>query len=280
LGDFAVDTAVSGADGRYTATLSPEWEIWGPNGGYVATIALRAAGAESRFTRPATFTGQFLSVARFEPVELHVELLRSTKTAEALRVSMTQGDRTILEAHVWTVGDIDGLTHDDAPMPSVAPPRDVLSREERMRDLPPPPVTYRFWENLDDRPIDWIANWQDREPSEPSYRAWMQYRPRATFDDPFVDAGRSLLLVDTMGWPAAVRAHREPIGFIAPNIDVATHFHRLQPDSEWLFIETTAPVAADGLIGFGSRVWSETGALLASGGGQLLCRPATTSPAG
>ena len=54
MGDFALDTAVSGEDGRYTATLSHDWEIWGPNGGYVAAIALRAAGAHSRFDRPAT----------------------------------------------------------------------------------------------------------------------------------------------------------------------------------------------------------------------------------
>jgi acyl-CoA thioesterase-2 len=46
MGDLAADTRVEQVgNGRYGAHLSSEWEIWGPMGGYVAAIALRAAGA-------------------------------------------------------------------------------------------------------------------------------------------------------------------------------------------------------------------------------------------
>src|SRR5205823_4892878 len=83
MGNLAADTAVSGADGRYQATLSPDWEIWGPNGGYVASIALRAAGAHSAFDRPATFSCHYLAVARFDAVDLDVRTLRRTKRAES-----------------------------------------------------------------------------------------------------------------------------------------------------------------------------------------------------
>ena len=48
MGDLDRDTAVVGDGGRYTATLSDDWEIWGPNGGYIAAILLRAAGASHR----------------------------------------------------------------------------------------------------------------------------------------------------------------------------------------------------------------------------------------
>ena len=54
-----------------------DWEIWGPCGGYVAAIALRAAGAESPFARPASFFCHYLSVADFAPVDLVVTPLRS-----------------------------------------------------------------------------------------------------------------------------------------------------------------------------------------------------------
>ena len=48
MGDVEIDTAPEPVgDGRYRAGCMGDWEIWGPCGGYVAAIALRAAGAES-----------------------------------------------------------------------------------------------------------------------------------------------------------------------------------------------------------------------------------------
>jgi hypothetical protein len=48
MGNLDDDTRLIGAEGLYTTQLSPDWKIWEPNGGYVAAIALRAAGLESR----------------------------------------------------------------------------------------------------------------------------------------------------------------------------------------------------------------------------------------
>src|SRR6266576_6819006 len=99
MGDLAIDTAVDGGDGRYTARLSRDWEIWGPNGGYVASIALRGAGAHARFDRPASLVGHFLGVASFDaPLEVRVTTLRAAKRAESIRVSLTQGDQPIFDA--------------------------------------------------------------------------------------------------------------------------------------------------------------------------------------
>lgn len=113
MGDLAVDTAVEAlGDGRYRAVLSGEWEIWGPMGGYVAAFALRAAGAESRFNRPVSFFCHYLHVAAFEPIELQVSTLRSARTALSQRVTITQGERQVLEATVWSAGEVEGLEHD------------------------------------------------------------------------------------------------------------------------------------------------------------------------
>ncbi|MEU6040874.1 hypothetical protein ABZ801_36330 [Actinomadura sp. NPDC047616] len=43
MGDLAADAAVTGENGHYTAELSPEWAAWGPNGGYLTAILVRAA---------------------------------------------------------------------------------------------------------------------------------------------------------------------------------------------------------------------------------------------
>ena len=70
--------------------------MWGPNGGYVAAIALRAALAESRLPRPASFHCQFLAVGEFAPVEVHVASLGGGKRAEALRIEVAQGQRLLI----------------------------------------------------------------------------------------------------------------------------------------------------------------------------------------
>jgi acyl-CoA thioesterase len=281
MADLDATTALEGGEGRYSATLSDDWEIWGPNGGYVASIALRAAGLESRFARPASFMAHFLAAGRFERVDVEVTMLRSTRVAESLRVQLRQGDRVLLEAMVWTVDHLEGLEHDVAPLPDDVPVPLTLRTTDELRaaaGVADSPYA-RFWANLEQRPLDWVEDWEHREAGEPVFRGWMRFRPVATFADPFVDAARSLLLLDTMGWPATMRGYAPPVEFIAPNVDLAVHFHRLDPTSEHLFVEAVAPIAADGLIGARSRVWSESGALLATGTQQLLCRPAGPRPA-
>jgi acyl-CoA thioesterase-2 len=274
MGDLSVDTAVEGADGRYRAHLSRDWEIWGPNGGYLAVIALRAAGAHTSLRRPATFSCHYLGVADFDDVDLDVRTIRSSRRTASVAVSMTQHGTPILEAQAWIVGDIDGLEHDAALIPEVAPPDELPNVDELVADDERGPF-HAFWSNFEERPLSWLsrAEWESREPGEPSLRSWFRYKPRDTFDDPFVDAGRSLLLVDTMGWPAAVRAYTSDLPFYAPSLDVTARFHAAAPESPWLLVECTSPVARDGLVASAASVWSGEGRLLASGGQQMLCRP-------
>jgi acyl-CoA thioesterase len=274
MGDLDADTRLAGAEGSYTTSLSPDWKIWGPNGGYVAAIALRAAGLESRRARPASFSCLFLEAGAFAPAQVRVEALRRGRAAEAFAVRLEQAGRSLLSAQVWTVGELDGLAHDTSSAPPVPSPEDLLPIEKLLSptDMSPHP----FWGNLERRPIDWVPP-QQRVPTDPIVRCWYRFRPRARFEDPFLDAARCLILLDTMSWPAVRSAYVEQPAYLAPSLDVSAQFHALAPESEWLLCETSAEIAREGLIGFRSRVWSEDRHLLASGAGQLLCRPA---PAG
>jgi acyl-CoA thioesterase len=273
MGDFALDTGLDGGEGRYQAKLSQDWRIWGPNGGYIAAIALRAAGRESRLARPATFTCQFLDVGAFAPAQVRVEAWRRGRAAEAFGVSLEQDGKHLLEAQVWTVGELDGLAHDVSQAPDVPSPEELPEFAPTPAPGDPPP--HPFWQNLERRPLDREPTGQ-RRAGHPTSRGWYRFRPRACFDDPYVDAARSLLLLDTMSWPAVRMLYVEQPAVIAPSLDVSAQFHALDPASEWLLVETSAEVARDGLIGFRSRVWSQKRQLLASGGGQLVCRPAPT----
>jgi acyl-CoA thioesterase-2 len=272
VGDLDADTRLAGGEGRYTATLSADWRIWGPNGGYLAAIALRAAGLESQLARPASFSCQFLEAGAFEPAQVRVEALRRGRAAEAHSVWIEQSGRRLLSANVWTVGKLDGLEHDTSRAPAVPSPKELPGFETLIAGIEAPPP-HPFWANLERRPIDWVPPDQ-RVPTDPIVRCWYRFRPRSRFEDPFLDAARSLILLDTMSWPAVRSAYVEQPAFLAPSLDVSAQFHTLAPESEWLLCETTAEIAREGLIGYRSRVWSEDRHLLASGAGQLLCRPA------
>jgi acyl-CoA thioesterase-2 len=269
MGDLTDDTRVIESDGRYTASISPSWQAWGPNGGYLSAIALRAAAATSTLLRPASYSCHYLNVASFDDVELTVGVLRSSRRAESLRVAMWQGDRPILEALVWVAVEGEGLQHDDAAMPEVPPPSQATLWTSP--DRAPIPM----WRNLEGRMVGWpeTQRWEERSAGSPRRFDWFRFMPRATFDDPFLDAARSLILIDTMMFPAAALAYEEPMRYIAPSLDLSVQFHRLVPDEEWLLCESLSPLAEDGLVGGSARIWTQDGRLVASGAQQMISKP-------
>ena len=272
MGDLSVDTAVEGADGSWTATLSPDWEIWGPNGGYVASVALRAAGAHTAFPRPASLLCHFLGVARFAPVQITTTTLRGAKRAESVRVSITQDGAPVAEAMVWAVDDdLGGLEHDVTQAPQVPGPHDLTTPPELDPAVPRP--GFAFGQNVEQRPVAWVPP-AERTSHEPALLSWMRFRPQPVFDDPWVDACRSVVLVDTYMWPAAASGYAPgTLTHQAPSLDLAVSFHAPAPTSEWLLVDARAPLAAGGLVAGRSALWSQDGALVASGGQQMLCRP-------
>jgi acyl-CoA thioesterase II len=282
VGDLDKDTTVSEVgEGRYSARLNEDWAIWGPNGGYVASIALRAAGQTCGRTRPASIVAHYLSVAQFDDVELTTTVLRRSRVATSVRVTMQQGDRPILDALVWGVDEVDAdaqLVHEMATMPEVPGHDQVLSFDELIARGIREPSPFVFWDNVDMHPIGWEDGYPPPGPLDPTAHSWWRFRPTARFDDPWVDACRLLIPIDTMGWPAAhlPHAHRDPLDVMAPTIDVSARFHQAPEtaDGGWLFTEALSPVAAAGLVNATGRVWSPDGTLLASGGQTMLCRRA------
>lgn len=266
MADFADDTTVHSVDaGRYRAELSPAWEVWGPIGGYVAAIALRALAAGSELPRPASFHCDFLSVARFGPVELDVATLRRGKRTHALRVAMHQDGTPILSATGWFVADgMSGLEHEHAAFP-VVPPASALKSYAELADNYA--EWFPFWRSADGRPV------QGKEPHPPAWQTWMRLLDTRRPLDPVVEAGRMLLWLDMMMWNAASAPHPWPESHLAPNLDLAATFHAFAPAEEWLLCDSYAPVARDGVIGCRGHVWTPAGALLASANATLFCRP-------
>ncbi|HKG03841.1 MAG TPA: thioesterase family protein [Conexibacter sp.] len=265
--DLEQATRVEGQDGRYAAQLSDAWEIWGPNGGYLAAIALRAAGEVAQIARPSSFYCHFLSSPAFAAVQLEVTMLKQGRRAESLQVAMTQEGRPIMQAMVKTVAGGPGHSDHHLQMPDVASPEELQSYEQLLSPERRPP--FKFWDNIERRPIDQV---RPPEPAEPVLREWARYRPTPCFDDPFVDASRALILLDTYGFPASYRRFRS-MEYLAPNLDTGAWFHHFNPACEWLLVDHACTVADDGLMAVDGKVWDTDGCLLATGAAQLLCIP-------
>jgi acyl-CoA thioesterase-2 len=269
VGDLAKDTAVHGENGRYRATVSGDWEIWGPMGGYVAAIALRAAAEEAPpGLEPASFTCQFLSPARFEDVDINVSVRRASRRAAAITAHITQNDAPILDAQVWFATTSDVVRHDYAKPHPHGHPDDHRSISEYEPDGP----TFPFWNNFDAKPLYWVEDWDAFPGADPEWSEWVKFLPASTFDEPVLEAARLLLLGDLPSFPAAVRAHPGPRTFVSPSLDLAVQFHRLDDLGEWLLVQGVSPIAERGVMAFRSDVWTADGRQAASGSGQLLLR--------
>lgn len=257
---------LGGSDGHYQTTLSKDWQIWGPNGGYLAALALQAAGMQSKIRRPASISCQFLTSPRFEAVELEVTALRERRRSEAWSVQMLQAGEPVLQALVRTASQAPGPAH-QTKMPAVLGPESLKTYWELWPDSPGQRMP--FWRNIEGRGVDQSLS---LEPRTGPRRDWAKFQPQPCFDEPFIDAARCLILLDTWGWPA-VHSMYPQADFIAPNLDVSVWFHDFSPTSEWLLIEHESPIAAQGLVGVCGKVWSQDGRLLATGGAQLCCLP-------
>jgi acyl-CoA thioesterase II len=273
LRDIGLDTAVSGLDGRYTANLSEGWEIWGPQGGYVAAVALRGAEAASSFGRPVSFACHFLRAAQVGRADIRVESLRRARRAESLRVILLQEGVAILEALVWTVDELAGIDHDAVPVPDAPEPEDVESWGAYLPDGEPP---FPFWRNFDlrwlvPRPREW------GKATEPRSLVWSKLRVTPALGEPFVDAARMLVVADSAMYPAATFAHDEAFPYVAPSLDLVMSFHRSGADSEWLLVEGTSPLSESALVAGRAAIWSRDGRLLASATQQMLQRQAESS---
>lgn len=261
---FALDqaTTLTGADGNYKIELSDRWQLWGPSGGYLSAIALRAAGDISALERPVSFYCHFLKSPKFAEVTVNASFERAGKRAESISVTMEQDGETVLTALVRTASESSGHTHDVTSMPTDIPPSDA----EPFRYTGPGSEHYTYWDHFERRPVVTISSTTSREPLS---REWIRSLPTAKFEDPFIDAARPLMMLDTLGYLAARQKYPDA-SLVAPNLDTSAWFHDISAQTDWLLLEHTNPVSNDGVMFVSGNVWSEDGKLVASGSAQLL----------
>jgi len=273
VGDLAEDTAIERiGHGRYRAAISSDWALWGPVGGYLAAIALRAAGAHSAMPLPASLSCQYLAPARFDVVDLEVDCLRTSRHAKSLTVLMRQHGTPVMSALVWTIADdIKGPERRLSCPPDVPAPEQVaeivLNRNLANNTATGATATGTFWQNLELRTVP-----VDQSQSEGlRIHSWAKFRPRAYFNDPWVDACRELISIDTAIFPVIATALAGG-KYVALSIDLYVAFHSPPPAEDYLLVTAQSTAAGAGLVSGTAQTRSVDGTLTASGGSQLMCR--------
>lgn len=260
--DLDLATRLDGADGEYEIELSDNWQLWGPSGGYLSAIALRAAGEVAQLERPASFYCHFVRAPKFGPAAVKATMVRPGRRAESIAVEIHQDGKLMLTALVRTVAPADGFAHQLNDAPDVAPPDDL----PEFRWDGDGSDRYTYWNNFERRAVS--GRW-GVEGDPPIQREWVKSLPTARFDDPFIDAARPLMALDTYGYIATNRKYFNE-RFISPNLDTSTWFHDIGAQTDWLLIDHASPTARDGVIAVDGRVWSSDGKLVATGAAQLI----------
>jgi acyl-CoA thioesterase II len=263
-------TKITGTAKGLLATIDPEWCVWGPIGGYVAAIAMRAVGLVAPAGhRPVTFTCQFLAKGEPGEVEVIVETLKSGSTS-FFNVRLVQRGATFVQAQVCTTSKLAGPDEVGVKAPDLPRPEALESFATQLLRFGHAPMG--FWRNVDGRQVDF------RPPGDPDPRGcrtecWFRFEEWKLTVDPFLDGARALILVDTSIWRAYNRGQSELPKHVAPSLDLAVWFHDAAPDAQWQLVEANADFARHALLNGAAKVWSEGGRLVASGGGQCLFVP-------
>lgn len=259
---FDVATAVTRvAEGRWSAEIDAGWFApMGPNGGYLASVVLRAlteavADAERA---PRSLNLHYLRPPAAGPAEVAVTVERTGRSLTTLSARLEQDGRLcVLALAAFAVDMPSAVDYVEAP-PTATP-----FAELRRLDAPEgtPPITHR----LDVRPA--IGPLPFSGADEGCTGGWLAF---ATPRD--ADALACATLVDAW-WPAPFVRLTAPIA--APTVDLSIHFRARLPvgGAGPVLGRFTSRTSAQGFFEEDAELWSADGVLLAQGRQLALARP-------
>ncbi len=270
MGTLTEATRLTATDHGFIVELDSAWEGWGPAGGYLAAIALRAAGVSvPEGHRPVTLSAQFLAKAEPGNAVVRVDIGKSGGSSQ-VNVSLWQLDRCFFQAQIWTTSRDFGPCQIEARMPDVPAAAGLETLETHFSLLGRKLVT--FWANLERRPVEFRAPGGPR-PRTRRLQRWYRFRHETATADVFGNAGRAAVLIDANIWAAHWRMLDQEPDYAGPSLDLIMSFHDAAALSEWLLLDAASDVAVNGIVHATGRVWTNDGCLVATGGGNCLVVP-------
>ena len=259
--DFDRETAVAPTgDGVYRCELSPLWSVHrGPNGGYLAAVALRAlteaVGDPDRaprsltihYARPPVVPGSLDVVTRVE---------RSGRSLTSLSARLVQGDQLIGLALAAFSRPRPGPEFCDlVPPDDVPPPDECMPRQLPTDPSIPMPAIARRWETR------WAVGSPPGTQGDTALAGGWIRLPEGRAVDALVVAAM------TDGWIPPVFS-RVAQAMIVPTVDLTIHFRTTLPladarSDDWVLASFRTDAAADGFLEEDGSLWSQSGVLLA-----------------
>lgn len=258
MGTFATDTAVrSLGDGEYAYDIGAEWwVVAGPNGGYLAAIAVRALQAEADpGDRPLrSLTLHYLRAPEAGPGTIEVVREREGRSVTFARLTMSQDGRPFATGLAVLAVDHDSFELAAARPPDVPGPDEIDALPD-VDEAPP------FARNFDYRPAV-----EPAVAGEAVTGGWL--RPRG--GDHELDAALVAAICDSW-FPAVFSVVHEPMA--VPTLDLTVHLRAPLPrPAGWVLGRFVTRTAAGGLLEEDAELFSPDGVLLAHSRQLALAR--------
>ncbi len=246
---FDADTALEPAgEGRVRATVSRSWFVAdGPNGGFIAALAVRALRETVPDLPPRSLTLHFLVAPAEGPVELACAIVRRGRTTAFLRLELIQDGAPVVlglaACAPW---------RPDAPSFADVAPAPLADPDDCVRVEPGRPGQPAFLANYDLR-------LQRPDPAARPTRlaGWIRAAQARPLDEVLLAA-----MTDAFLPPAMVRLP-EPVA--VPTVDLTIHFRAPRPADAhpWVAAEFVSTLAAGGTTEEDGRLWLADGTLVA-----------------
>jgi acyl-CoA thioesterase len=264
MSKFERDTSVREVDaGVFEGQVNRDWWIvFGPNGGFLAAMLVRAmsaaVGDPGRAARSLTI--HYTAAPAEGPVRIRTTAERAGRSLTTVSARMEQADRLIaLAIGAFSRTRLAAIEFDEAPAPDVPPPEDVPLVEPH----PQMPPFSRQWEV---RPA--IGTPPFTGANAPALTGgWIRAADTAAasggdaIDPQPVDAALIAQLADA--WIPAVfvrLAAPNPV----PTIDLTIHFRADLPlPADYLLVSFESRLSRGGFIEEDGAIWSRDGRLVA-----------------